>query len=277
MNSSNASPADAAPAAAGLPATLAYQLRCIRLMLGSHPPPGMLRRYVTYYAKRMLAADKASTQAVDDARRLFGDAVAGRQFTGNWFDNNIPVWVDHLAALKARVARPDILEIGSYEGRSTLFLLAYFPAGRVTVVDLWGDATEHHAVAQLAPAEGRFDSNIREFGDRVTKLRGRSAQRLAMLLSNGTSQFDLIYIDGSHYSDDVMLDAVLSWSLLRKGGVMIFDDYMWLDYHYGPAKSVCRAANLFLRLVEGEYRLRHVAHQLIIEKTRSPREIRPHR
>ena len=39
--------------------------------------------------------------------------------------------------------------------------------------------------------------------------------------------FDLIYIDGSHHAPDVLADAVLSFPLLKIGGVMIFDDYLW--------------------------------------------------
>jgi predicted O-methyltransferase YrrM len=39
--------------------------------------------------------------------------------------------------------------------------------------------------------------------------------------------FDLIYIDGSHQAPDVLTDAVMSFQLLKVGGVMIFDDYLW--------------------------------------------------
>ena len=269
-------PAAPAPTSGGLRATLAYQLRCLGLILASHPAPGVLRRYLGHYARRALRGGDAATRAeVESARTRFKAATAGRQFTGYWFDNNIPHWVAQLADFKARHAHPSILEIGSYEGRSTLFLLTHFPACTVTAIDPWSEASEHHAHGQLAAAEQRFDANMRDYAARVRKLRGRSGERLAGLLAEGTSQFDLIYIDGSHFADDVMVDAVLAWALLRNGGVMIFDDYVWLDYHYGARKSVCRAVNLFLRLVEGEYRLRHVGNQLMVEKLRAVREIRP--
>ncbi len=39
--------------------------------------------------------------------------------------------------------------------------------------------------------------------------------------------FDLIYIDGSHSTNDVMADVVLSWGLLKVGGMLIMDDYRW--------------------------------------------------
>ena len=39
--------------------------------------------------------------------------------------------------------------------------------------------------------------------------------------------FDFIYIDGSHYSKDVLEDAILAWRLTKPGGVIIFDDFNW--------------------------------------------------
>ena len=39
--------------------------------------------------------------------------------------------------------------------------------------------------------------------------------------------FDFIYIDGSHDKADVLYDVINSFHLLKKGGVMILDDYRW--------------------------------------------------
>lgn len=38
---------------------------------------------------------------------------------------------------------------------------------------------------------------------------------------------DLVYVDGSHIAKHVLEDAVLSWKLLKVGGVLVFDDYGW--------------------------------------------------
>ena len=184
------------------------------------------------------------------------------------FDSNIPVWTEKLASLKTDA--PEILEIGAYEGRSTLFFLSHLPGCRVTVIDAWGIATEHSQHPILSAVEERFDANIRDYAERVTKMRGRSGELLGKLL--GKRNFDLVYVDGSHYADDVMVDAMLSWMLLRQSGLIIFDDYVWIGPH-GPKKSSCRAINLFLRLIKGEYHLEHAGHQLIVRKIRSLREI----
>ena len=60
--------------------------------------------------------------------------------------------------------------------------------------------------------------------------RGYSDVELAKLLANGMQNyFDFIYVDGSHQAPDVLLDALLSFKLLRVGGLIGFDDYQWFD------------------------------------------------
>jgi hypothetical protein len=49
----------------------------------------------------------------------------------------------------------------------------------------------------------------------------------AEILSSNEPPFDLIYVDGSHQASDVLTDAIIAFQLLRVGGVMIFDDYLW--------------------------------------------------
>jgi hypothetical protein len=79
-------------------------------------------------------------------------------------------------------------------------------------------------------------------------------------MSNAGESFDYIFIDGSHFADDVMLDAVMAWQLLRKDGVLVFDDYLWRLEQYGWKKNPANAINLFLGLVEGDFVLLHVGH-----------------
>ena len=42
---------------------------------------------------------------------------------------------------------------------------------------------------------------------------------------NNNKNFDLIYVDGSHKSDDVFFDAIESFKVLNKYGVLLFDDF----------------------------------------------------
>jgi predicted O-methyltransferase YrrM len=50
-----------------------------------------------------------------------------------------------------------------------------------------------------------------------------SALAMADLLRQGL-KFDLIYLDGSHFFEEVLIDAYYATRLLNDGGVMLFDD-----------------------------------------------------
>ena len=63
-------------------------------------------------------------------------------------------------------------------------------------------------------------------GHKVTIKEGRSGEVLRTL---PLRHYDVIYVDGSHTARDVLQDAVLGWGLLKRGGLMIFDDYLWVD------------------------------------------------
>ena len=163
----------------------------------------------------------------------------GYEFTQDWFSGNTRTWQQLFTIIKPR----RFLEIGSFEGRSTCWIIE---AGtktaedsiEVTCIDTWQGGAEHQpgaAIDTSMPAvERRFDANIAlakasaAHGAEVTKIKDWSNLALADLISARTDQrFDLVYIDGSHQSPDVMTDAVMAFQLLRVGGLMIFDDYLW--------------------------------------------------
>ena len=97
---------------------------------------------------------------------------------------------------------------------------------------------------------------------RATTSKGTSLSFFAGLTP--TDLYDLIYIDGSHYCDDVLIDALKSFELLKVGGLIIFDDYMWKGYN-DPRDNPASSINAFLRLKKGEHRIVRVYYQLIIE------------
>ena len=86
----------------------------------------------------------------------------------------------------------------------------------------------------MPEVEARFDSNIAKAqsvtGNTATVIKHKKPSNIALveLAAEGrTSTFDLVFVDGSHQATDVLTDAVISFQLLRLGGLMIFDDYLW--------------------------------------------------
>lgn len=153
--------------------------------------------------------------------------------TNNWFEVGARgIWDALIPSIKP--AR--ILEIGSYEGASLCYLidaLGQQQAVEAHCVDSWEGGVEH-AGLNMSAVEARFDANVALATASAThpftlvKHKGYSDVQLARLLADGKAgYFDFIYVDGSHQAPDVLCDAVLAFRLLRIGGMLIFDDYIW--------------------------------------------------
>ncbi len=68
------------------------------------------------------------------------------------------------------------------------------------------------------------------------------------------SQYDFIYVDADHTTVGVLLDAELSWPLLKSGGIMAFDDLTW-GSHLPPSQSPKAGILLFAERHKSEFDL----------------------
>lgn len=187
------------------------------------------------------------------------------EFTTDWVSGVAPVWRSMMASIRPR----RVLEVGAYEGRSAVFLIencAQYGPFELTCIDTWAGGVEHSRV-NMADVEARFDRNITRakaiFPDiTVTKMKADSALAMARLIADGRSgTFDVAYIDASHQAPDVLTDAVFAFKLLRIGGIMVFDDYLWQMEQGGkqdllnmPKPAIDAFVNLHMRkinMVEG--------------------------
>ena len=184
------------------------------------------------------------------------------RFTVDWFSHVVPVWQQ----LLHRFQPSRFLEIGAYEGRSACFIIQSLAGQRpieLHCVDTWEGGVGHDNDAMFK-VEPRFDSNLRLAlaGARhkvdFHKHKGASSDILPRLLAEGRREhFDLIYVDGSHQAPDVLADAVLSFQLLKVGGLLIFDDYVWSpeapgeqDFFHLPKPAVDAFVNIYQRKLE---------------------------
>jgi len=179
-------------------------------------------------------------------------------FTSDWFTHNIPNWTQILNPMKGK---PDLtyLEIGVYEGRSFFWVMDNIltaPSSKAVAIDIFdGDV------------ERRFLDNMRRSGhsSKIRLIKGFSQQKLRELPLNS---FDLIYIDGDHRSKGVLMDAILSWDLLKDGGILIFDDYKLfsgLPMEMRPEFAI----DVFLTLFPDEFQILIKDYQLIVRKNKN--------
>jgi predicted O-methyltransferase YrrM len=188
-----------------------------------------------------------------------------KKFTADWSSAHFSDWARHLAKLRDRDAA--VLEIGSWEGRSAIFFLEFLPRSRITCIDTFEGGAEHAPLGNdfLASIEGRFDANLAPYGDRVRKIKSLSFAALDRLAQDKTS-FDLIYIDGSHARDDVLIDSVLAWRLLAPNGICIWDDYSWGVRELPPEERPQQAIDAFLDLHFEELTTLQSEGQMVVAK-----------
>jgi predicted O-methyltransferase YrrM len=231
--------------------------------------PPVLAHYLIdslhYYLVKRGTLSGASRH-LNEVRDEFEAQAAKGQFKERWFDRNIVPWSVSLAKVFDRTDPLRILEIGSWEGRSTLFLMTYFSRAELTAVDTWAGSDEHHynATSNLSDLESRFDDNLGPHAVRVTKRKGSSLYLLPQLVAE-KQEYDLIYVDASHLADDALTDAINAWRVLKAGGVMIFDDVMWPAYSRARANTAW-AIHSFLKYHSREFKVLHAGYQLIVQK-----------
>jgi len=116
-----------------------------------------------------------------------------------------------------------ILEIGSFEGRSAVWFLETFVNAQLVCVDTFEGSPEHVAAnMDLEQLFQRFTENTTPYADRLEVRRGHSSK---MLYGLEPESFDVIYVDGSHTEADTLMDLVVSFGLLKRGGALLVDDY----------------------------------------------------
>lgn len=205
-------------------------------------------------------------------RIAFDEYMKTMDITSNWLSKKTYTWLKELSPLRSQPLR--YLEIGGYEGLSACFVAKHFPNAQLECIDTWEGSDEHLHAPQnrviTSKLEERFDRNIQPFATRIQKHKGLSAMILPQLEK---SAYNVIYVDGSHYGDDVLHDALAAWPLLKKNGVMIFDDFTWRYNAYPPNKMPNHAVRLFLKQVAGEFTMRAIGLQVFMQKTSTREEI----
>ncbi len=208
--------------------------------------------------------------------------MSSYEYTNSWFESTAKGnWDQLIPQLNPR----KVLEIGSYEGASTCYLidtLGHRADLEIHCVDTWEGGAEHqdggYVQTDMSRVEARFHHNTQiAIGNANNPIdlvlhKGFSDIELSKLLADGKKgYFDFIYVDGSHQAPDVLCDALLSFRLLRKNGVIAFDDYLWqepLPYGIDPIRCPKPAIDAFTNLYCRKIRVIPAPlYQLYVEKT----------
>ena len=91
------------------------------------------------YIKNFLPNYKSKKKSLMIEKKIYSDFKSFDQ-RKKWFCNNLYYLNNNLKDLNNI---KNILEIGSYEGRSAIYFLQIFPNAKITCVDTWSGSDEH--------------------------------------------------------------------------------------------------------------------------------------
>jgi predicted O-methyltransferase YrrM len=133
------------------------------------------------------------------------------------------------------------------------------PTAKVTAIDVFD-----------GPYKAKYFANLERTraAERVTTIADFSQTALRGL---PLESYDVIYIDGSHAKEDVLEDAVLSWRLLKPGGMLIFDDYRWAGLFVQgttdePTDFPKTAIDAFIECFGEQLDVIHNSYQVLVRK-----------
>lgn len=177
-------------------------------------------------------------------------------FLGSEIRSKLDHWCD-------RSKENKMLEIGCFEGLSTVFFADYFldhVASRLTCVDpfLLISNNDHRQFLQNNE-ELNFDYNV-SICRNSDKIRVHKITSDKFFESNQDT-YNFIYIDGCHEPDFIQRDMENAFKVLEKDGIMWMD-----DYGGGDGIKIRSTMDAFLDKYQNQYCLIHRGYQLAIKK-----------
>ena len=159
------------------------------------------------------------------------------------------------------------LQLGAYTGDASVWLCRKVLTGkdsRLVDVDTWqGSDEEVHKSLDFNEVHKAYKEKIKELP--VTPIAMTTMRYLLITNSVLKQVYRFIYVDADHTAAGVLLDGELSWPLLKKGGILAFDDYQW-GAHLPVSKSPKLGIDLFLERHAGEYELLEQGLQVWLRK-----------
>ena len=147
----------------------------------------------------------------------------------NWFKSTAEDnFSTYLAEYKGK---PNLrfLQLGVFTGDATVWMcnnILTDPTSKLIDVDTWqGSDEQSHAEMDFSDVYQVYKEKVKDLP--AISVVSDTTSYLIRQIDNFKESFDFIYIDADHTTANVLMDAMLSWPLLKSGGVMAFDDYTW--------------------------------------------------
>jgi hypothetical protein len=159
-------------------------------------------------------------------------------YSFDWASGNIHnfLTIQKIKKLDTNIKKFKILEIGSFEGYSANIFNKIFPGHEIYCIDPWLSYSNLPNI-DFNQIENNFDNNTKNLNIKKFKMLSNNFFKI------NKEFFDIIYIDGAHDYESVLSDANNSIKILRKNGIIFFDDFIGDDVN---KNKVMNAIKVFL-------------------------------
>ena len=218
-----------------------------------------LKYFVHYYKSKILK--KKCKKNYKDQKIQFEYDIKEKSFSNKWFLNNFDIFSFFLPQDKN--SKFDYLEVGCFEGLSSFFVLSEYKSVDATLLDIWdmpnpNSKTLSHNFNSIEKA---FDNNLSGFD--FMKIKDDSVVAMRKLFKQNKF-FDFIYIDGSHNGEDILSDAIEAFKILKKEGLIFFDDF--LQHDKNRALQSYDGIEKFLNLYSNYLKIEYFQNNLVVRK-----------
>jgi hypothetical protein len=159
-------------------------------------------------------------------------------YSFDWASGNIHnfLTIQKIKKLDTNIKKFKILEIGSFEGYSANIFNKIFPGHEIYCIDPWLSYSNLPNI-DFNQIENNFDNNTKNLNIKKFKMLSNNFFKI------NKEFFDIIYIDGAHDYESVLSDANNAIKILRKNGIIFFDDFIGDDVN---KNKVMNAIKVFL-------------------------------
>lgn len=177
------------------------------------------------------------------------------------YTHNLGTEFQKNTAFLDRKSLMNVLEIGAYQGQTSNFIVdnLLLPGGTLTCVDPLDPQYQLDNEPEMFKGQyERFIENTEANKDRIFLVRKKSEDVLHQFREN---TYDLAFVDGHHRYNTVYYDGTECFKLVKVGGYILFDDYLWNNATF----EVKRAIDKVLQ-ENPNYRLLLKLNQVLIQK-----------
>lgn len=217
-------------------------------------------KYLLHYYRSKSLKKKCKVKYSKD-KRDFIDKISNKNFSNKWFLNNFEIFNYFLPENKNE--KFNYLEIGCFEGLSSFYVLSQFKFVNAYFLDIWDEPNKNSKslTDDFNKVEKLFDKNLSKFN--FTKIKDDSVISMRKLLRKNMN-FDFIYIDGSHNGEDILSDAIEAFKILKKGGLIFFDDFLQHELNRKIQSYV--GIEKFLELYSNDLQIVFFQNNLVVKK-----------